>query len=79
MENQSHVHITGPLETYAAGFEQELIRQGYRCPKNKLYLMVNAARNIISTAAGHTVSGRGGTSHANKHSDPVKRQPPKAA
>ncbi|MHB8191054.1 MAG: tyrosine-type recombinase/integrase [Ferrimicrobium sp.] len=39
MENQSHVHITGPLETYAAGFEQELIRQGYRCPKNKLYLM----------------------------------------
>ncbi|MHB8191614.1 MAG: zinc ribbon domain-containing protein [Ferrimicrobium sp.] len=40
---------------------------------------VNAARNIISTAAGHAVSGRGGTSHANKHSDPVKRQPPKAA
>ncbi|MHB8343197.1 MAG: RNA-guided endonuclease InsQ/TnpB family protein [Ferrimicrobium sp.] len=40
---------------------------------------VNAARNIISTAVGHTVSGRPGTSHANKHSDPVKRQPPKAA
>ncbi|MHB8189852.1 MAG: RNA-guided endonuclease InsQ/TnpB family protein [Ferrimicrobium sp.] len=40
---------------------------------------VNAARNIISSAVGHTVQGRGGTSHANKHSDPVKRQPPKAA
>ncbi|MHB8191617.1 MAG: zinc ribbon domain-containing protein, partial [Ferrimicrobium sp.] len=40
---------------------------------------VNAARNIISSAAGHTVTGRGGTSHANKHSDPAKRQPPKAA
>ncbi|MHB8189792.1 MAG: zinc ribbon domain-containing protein, partial [Ferrimicrobium sp.] len=44
---------------------------------------VNAARNIISTAAGHTVQGRGGTSHARsnraEHSDPVKRQPPKAA
>ncbi|EQD67533.1 DNA (cytosine-5-)-methyltransferase, partial [mine drainage metagenome] len=34
---------------------------------------VNAARNIISSAAGLAVSGRPGTSHANKHSDPVKR------
>ena len=33
---------------------------------------VNAAKNII--AAGHAVTGRGGTSHANKHSDPMKRQ-----
>ncbi|MHB8189082.1 MAG: zinc ribbon domain-containing protein [Ferrimicrobium sp.] len=40
---------------------------------------VNAARNIISTAVGLAVQGRPGTSHANKHSDPVKRQPPKAA
>ncbi|MHB8189887.1 MAG: RNA-guided endonuclease InsQ/TnpB family protein [Ferrimicrobium sp.] len=40
---------------------------------------VNAARNIISSAVGLAVSGRPGTSHANKHSDPVKRQPPKAA
>ncbi|MHB8190800.1 MAG: RNA-guided endonuclease InsQ/TnpB family protein [Ferrimicrobium sp.] len=40
---------------------------------------VNAARNIISTAAGLAVQGRPGTSHANKHSDPVKRQPPEAA
>ncbi|MHB8342940.1 MAG: zinc ribbon domain-containing protein [Ferrimicrobium sp.] len=40
---------------------------------------VNAARNIISSAVGHTVQGRGGTSHANKHSDPAKRQPPEAA
>jgi putative transposase len=39
----------------------------------------NAAKNIISSAAGLAVTGRGGTSHANKHSDPVKRQPPKAA
>ncbi|MHB8191425.1 MAG: RNA-guided endonuclease InsQ/TnpB family protein, partial [Ferrimicrobium sp.] len=40
---------------------------------------VNAAKNAISSAVGHTVTGRPGTSHANKHSDPVKRQPPKAA
>ncbi len=44
---------------------------------------INAARNIISTAVGHTVTGRGGTSHAApnqvKHSDPVKRQPAEAA
>ena len=38
---------------------------------------VNAAKNII--AVGLTVQGRGGTSHANKHSDPVKRQPTEAA
>ena len=38
---------------------------------------VNAAKNII--AAGLAVQGRGGTSHANKHSDPVKRQPAEAA
>ena len=35
---------------------------------------VNAAQNII--AAGLAVSGRGGISHATKHSDPVKRQLP---
>jgi len=33
---------------------------------------VNAAKNIH--AAGLAVTGRGGTSHANKHSDPVKRR-----
>ncbi len=33
---------------------------------------VNAAKNII--AAGLAVTGRGGTPHANKHSDPMKRQ-----
>ena len=38
---------------------------------------VNAAKNII--AAGLAVTGRGGTSHANKHPDPVKRQPAEAA
>jgi putative transposase len=42
---------------------------------------VNAAKNIL--AVGHTVTGRGGTSHARsnktQHSDPVKRQPPEAA
>ncbi|WP_423782917.1 zinc ribbon domain-containing protein [Ferrimicrobium acidiphilum] len=38
---------------------------------------VNAAKNII--AAGLAVQGRGGTSHANKHPDPVKRQPAEAA
>ena len=38
---------------------------------------LNAAKNIL--AAGHAVSGRGGTSHANKHSDPMKRQPAEAA
>ena len=36
---------------------------------------VNAAKNIISTAVGHTVSGRGGISH----SDPMKRQPTRVA
>ena len=38
--------------------------------------MNSAVKDII--AAGHAVTGRGGTSHANKHSDPVKRQPPEA-
>ncbi len=33
---------------------------------------VNAAQNIL--AAGHAVTGRGGTPQANKHSDPTKRQ-----
>ena len=41
------------------------------------YADVNAAKNII--AAGLAVQGRGGTSHANKQSDPVKRQPAEAA
>ncbi len=40
---------------------------------------VNVAKNVISTAVGHTVSGRGGTPHATPdrvgHSDPMKRQP----
>ncbi|MHB8189730.1 MAG: zinc ribbon domain-containing protein [Ferrimicrobium sp.] len=39
----------------------------------------NAAKNIVSTAVGHMVQGRPGTSHANKHSDPAKCQLPKAA
>ncbi len=34
---------------------------------------VNAAQNIL--AAGHAVTGRGGTPQALSHSDPVKRQP----
>ncbi len=34
---------------------------------------VNAAKNII--AAGHAVTGRGGTPQAFSHSDPMKRQP----
>ncbi len=38
---------------------------------------INAAKNIL--AAGLAVTGRGGTSHANKQSDPMKRQPPEAA
>ncbi len=38
---------------------------------------VNAAENII--ASGFAVTGRGGTSQANKHSDPMKRQSPKTA
>ena len=37
----------------------------------------NAVENII--AAGHAVTGRGGTPHANKQSDPMKRQSSKAA
>ena len=44
---------------------------------------VNAAKNIISTAVGHTVFRRGGISHARsnktQHSDPVKRQPAEVA
>ena len=38
---------------------------------------VNAAQNIL--AAGLAVTGRGGIPHANKQSDPMKRQPPEAA
>ena len=42
---------------------------------------LNAAKNIL--AAGHAVSGRGGTSQAKpdrvEHSDPMKRQPAEAA
>ena len=44
---------------------------------------INAAKNIISTAVGHTVFRRGGISHARsnktQHSDPMKRQPAEVA
>ena len=44
---------------------------------------VNAAKNIISIAVGHTVFRRGGISHARsnktQHSDPMKRQPAEVA
>ena len=39
MEIQSHVRITGPLAIYAAGFEQDLIRQGYKRPSDHLHLI----------------------------------------
>ena len=40
MENQNHARITGPLTIYIRGFEDELIQQGYKRPKDQLYLIV---------------------------------------
>ncbi|MHB8344871.1 MAG: helix-turn-helix domain-containing protein [Ferrimicrobium sp.] len=42
-------------------------------------LWVRGPEHSLNPAVGDTVQGRLGTSHANKHSDPAKRQPPKAA
>ena len=39
MENHNHVRITGPLTIYIRGFEEELIRQGYKRPKDQLWIM----------------------------------------
>ena len=52
MENQSHVRITGPLAIYAAGFEQELIREGYRWPKGQLWLMAQLSRWLSAKKLG---------------------------
>ena len=52
MENQSHVRITGPLAIYAAGFEQELIREGYRWPKGQLWQMAQLSRWLSAKKLG---------------------------
>ena len=52
MENQSHVRVTGPLAIYAAGFEQELIREGYCWPKGQLYLMAQLSRWLSTKKLG---------------------------
>lgn len=52
MENQSHVRITGPLAIYAAGFEQELIREGYRWTKGQLWLMAQLSRWLSAKQLG---------------------------
>ena len=52
MEKQSHVHVTGPLAIYAAGFERELIRVGYRWPKGQLWLMAQLSRWLSAKKLG---------------------------
>ena len=52
MENQSHVRMAGPLAIYAADFEQELIREGYRWPKGQLWLMAQLSRWLSAQKLG---------------------------
>jgi len=54
MGKPSRVRVTGPLESYACGFREELARQGYRphAASNQLQLMAHAGRWLASRALG---------------------------
>jgi integrase/recombinase XerD len=45
--NRLHVRVTGPLSSYAAGFEQELADQGYRSAGDHLYVMAQLSRWLL--------------------------------
>lgn len=44
MDEPRHVHVTGPLAPYAAGFEDFLGGQGYRSASDHLYVMSQLSR-----------------------------------
>ncbi len=48
MGNRVHVRVTGPLAPYAAGFEEDLARQGYRSASDHLYVMAQLSRWLCS-------------------------------
>jgi site-specific recombinase XerD len=54
MGKPSRVGVTGPLAPFAAGFRQELARQGYtlHSASNQLQLMAHASRWLESTGLG---------------------------
>jgi len=54
MGRPSRVRVTGPLAPYAAGFRQELARQGYRphAASNQLQLMAHVSRWLASRGLG---------------------------
>lgn len=54
MGKPSRVRVTGPLESYACGFREELARQGYRphAASNQLQLMAHAGRWLASRGLG---------------------------
>src|SRR2546425_9737688 len=54
MGKPSRVRVTGPLESYACGFREELARQGYRphAASNQLQLMAHAGRWLASRELG---------------------------
>lgn len=54
MSRPSRVRATGPLAPYAAGFRQELVRQGYtpHSASNQLQLLAHASRWLASRGLG---------------------------
>lgn len=54
MSRPSRVRATGPLAPYAAGFRQELVRQGYTLHSacNQLQLMAHVSRWLASSGLG---------------------------
>jgi integrase/recombinase XerD len=44
MVKARHVHVRGPLAPYVAGFERDLVGQGYRSTAEHLYVMAQVSR-----------------------------------
>jgi len=54
MKDPSHVHVSGPLERYAAGFAHSLVRQGYtfNSATLQLFLMAHLSRWLAGESLG---------------------------
>lgn len=52
MSEPRHVHVTGPLAPYAAGFEEDLAEQGYRSASDHLYVMAQLSRWLLNQGLG---------------------------
>ncbi len=50
MDRPRHVAVTGPLAPFAAGFEENLAEQGYKCraASDHLYLMAQVSRWLVT-------------------------------